>query len=77
MLKESDILYEVGNHWVLRVATGFEVYRNQGTHSVRCAQIGFKGHYGRAKAIEEANRREDCQMCKEIKQMIRNNRSGF
>lgn len=50
--KSSDIAYEQGEYWVLRVATGFEVYRNVGTHSVRCARIGFPND--RAKGLERA-----------------------
>ena len=58
MIRESDIVYERGTYWVLRVKTGFEVYRNGITHSTRCAQIGFQGEKGRQRAIEEINRRE-------------------
>lgn len=58
MLKESDILHENGNHWVIAVPYGFEVYRNELTHAVRCAQIGYKGQHGLDRAIAECERRE-------------------
>ena len=58
MIKSSDILYETGDYWVLKVKTGYEVYKNGLTHSVRCAQIGYKGQVGLTKAINEADRRE-------------------
>ena len=57
MLKEEDILYEEGDYWVLAVKTGFEVYRNNCTHSVRCAQIGFLGDKGFLRAKAEIARR--------------------
>lgn len=48
----QDIVFEKGGYWVLRVPSGFEVYRNGITHSVRCATIGYSGDEGlqRAKA---------------------------
>jgi cytidylate kinase len=54
----SDVVHEQGAYWVLRVPTGFEVYRNTGTHSVRCARIGFKGAKGLQRAKDEIARRE-------------------
>jgi hypothetical protein len=56
--KESDIVYESGAHWVLRVKNGFEVYKNGVTHSTRCAIIGFKGAEGLERAKAECDRRE-------------------
>lgn len=54
-----DIMYEKGNHWVLRTNKGtYEVYKNGVTHSVRCAIIGFEGQKGLDRAKEECNRRE-------------------
>ena len=54
---EKDIAFEKGDYWVLKVATGFEVYRTGITHSTRCAQIGFKGEAGLQRAIAEIDRR--------------------
>ncbi len=58
MIKESDIVYESGEHWVLKIKSGFEVYKNGVTHSTRCAEIGWKGEKGLNKAIAECKRRE-------------------
>ena len=58
MHKESDIAFELGQHWVLKVPTGYDVYRIGITHSTRCAQIGYKGLKGLERAIEECERRE-------------------
>lgn len=59
MLKESDIKYELGDHWVFQKANGtFEVYKNGLTHSRRVAIIGFKGEVGLKRAIAECERRE-------------------
>jgi hypothetical protein len=55
--KESDIVYENGGHWVLRVKNGFEVYKNGITPSTRCAIIGWSGAVGEEKAIAECDRR--------------------
>jgi len=57
MTTERDIAYENSTHWVLRKPDGFEVYRKDVTHSVRCARIGFKGDTGLTRAIQEADRR--------------------
>lgn len=54
----KDVIYEAGDYWVLRVKNGYEVYRNGITHSVRCAQIGWKGDEGIKRAIAEADRRQ-------------------
>lgn len=59
MLKESDIKYELGQHWVYQKANGsYEVYRNGITHSTRVAIIGFKGQDGFDRAVAECKRRE-------------------
>lgn len=57
-MTEEDILFERGAHWVIAVPTGFEVYRNEVTHAVRCARIGVKGEAGLQRAIAECERRE-------------------
>ena len=57
-MREQDIVFSTARHWVLRVSTGFEVYRNTTTHSVRCARIGFKGDEGLTRAKAEIERRE-------------------
>lgn len=56
-MKESDILYENGDYYVIRVKYGYEVYRNELTHAVRCAQIGYKAEEGMKRAIADINRR--------------------
>lgn len=57
----SRILYERGDYWVVRAdshrTSGYEVYRNEGSHSVRCAVIGYIGDLGLARAIAECDRR--------------------
>ena len=58
MYKESDIAYEKGCYWVLKLGSkGFEVYKNGLTHSTRCAVIGFSGQNGLDRAILEIDRR--------------------
>lgn len=58
MPREKDILYENETHWVLRVPTGYDVYRTGTTYSTRVAQIGWpNSELGRTKAINEADRR--------------------
>lgn len=54
----ADIVFEDGDYWVRRAAKGFEVYRLNGTHSVRCATIGFAGQDGLDRAKAEINRRQ-------------------
>lgn len=41
--KESDIAYEDkdSNLWILKVKKGYEIYKNVGTHSIKCAIIGY------------------------------------
>lgn len=59
-IREDQIAYETGTHWVLEIQPGrFEVYKSGVTHSIRCAQIGPYPEPGRAKAraIEECDRR--------------------
>lgn len=58
MINEQNIKYEKGNHWVLQVSKGFEVYRNEITHSVRVGIIGFEGEKGLNKAIQICNDKE-------------------
>jgi hypothetical protein len=56
----SDPVFELGDHFVVPVAKGgYEVYRNEGTAAVRCAQIGA-GYPGGSlqKAKDECRRRE-------------------
>jgi len=58
-MKESDIVFESNNYWVLNVnKKGFEVYKKTITHSVRCAVIGYDGADGLEKAKQEIQRRE-------------------
>ena len=58
-MKEADIKYENGKHWVSQTPSGgFEVWKDGVTHATRCAQIGFNGAKGLKRAIEEADRRE-------------------
>lgn len=56
-MTEKDILFERGPYWIARVPKGFEVYRIDGTHSVRVAHIGWPGRYGLDRAKEEIERR--------------------
>ena len=59
-IQENNIAYENASHWVLALPNGaYEVYRNTTTHSVRCAQIGYKGQAGLMRAIAEADRRAE------------------
>lgn len=55
---EKDILHETKEHFVLKAKHGYEVYRNQTTHSVRCSIIGWEGQKGLERAIAECKRRE-------------------
>ena len=58
-MKLSDIKYENNTHWVMSVPTGYEVYRIECTHSVRCARIGWpNSDKGLTKAIAEADKRD-------------------
>lgn len=59
MLKESDILFEIGDYWICKSETwkGYEVMKNGVTHSVRVASIGYEGEIGFEKAKTEAIKR--------------------
>jgi len=56
-MKLSDIVYEKGNYWALKVDYGFDVYKTGITHSTRCARIGYKNQVGLDKVIVEIDRR--------------------
>ncbi len=58
MIKSSDIVYEQGEHWVLKVKDGFEVYKIGITCSTRCSQIDDSSKAGLTRAINECKRRE-------------------
>lgn len=53
----SDIVYENGNHFVLRVAKGYEVYRNEVTTSRRVAAWHVAN--GLERAIMDCDKREE------------------
>ena len=57
-MKLSDVMHETPDYWVLRVKNGFEVYKTGITHSVRCAQIGWRGQKGLDRAITECSKRQ-------------------
>jgi hypothetical protein len=63
MLKESDILFEIGDFWVCKAIgrnwQGYEVLKNGITHSVVMASIGYSGEKGLQRAIEEAKQRHN------------------
>ena len=40
MIKESDIIKESGNYWVLKCRTGYDVMKNGITHSITIASFG-------------------------------------
>lgn len=56
-MKESDIVYEKQDYFVLKAKHGYEVYKCGLTHSTRCAIIGYTGEIGIRKAIAEIERR--------------------
>lgn len=58
-MKLCHIVHETAQHYVLRVAKGFEVYRNGVCAAERCAQIGYEGQKGLDRAIAEIRRREN------------------
>ena len=59
MIRVKDIMHETPRYWVLRVPTGYEVYKTGVTHSTRCAKIGWpNSDKGLNRAISEANKRE-------------------
>lgn len=51
------IVCENGKYYILRVKTGYEIYKNGPTHATRCAIIGYKGNNGFNKALIEIDRR--------------------
>ena len=63
MMKESDILFEVGDYWVSTAKSdgltwkGYVVWRTDLTHSKLVARIGFEGNEGLERAKQEANKR--------------------
>lgn len=51
--KESDIVFEKGDYWVLdKKEKGFEVYKIGITHSTRVGIIGYLGEKGINRAKE-------------------------
>lgn len=40
MIKESDIIAEHNDYWILKCSTGFDVMKNVGTHSKTIASFG-------------------------------------
>jgi hypothetical protein len=57
MRQEKDILYEVGSFWVATERTGYAVYENGLTHSVKRDTIGYPGLKGLQRAKATADRR--------------------
>lgn len=58
MLKESDILLEVGAYWVMKAKkVGYDIFKAGITHSTRCAHIGYEGEVGLQKVKDEIARR--------------------
>lgn len=58
----NSIVHETPTHYVIAVSTGFEVYRNELTHSVRVARIGrgsVAAGLGLMRAIAECNKRHE------------------
>lgn len=62
-MKESDILFEVGDYWVSTSKAanlkwkGYVVWENNLTHSRLVASIGFEGNEGLERAKQEAIKR--------------------
>jgi hypothetical protein len=54
----STILYQTKDFYVIRVANGFEVYRNGTVAATRCASIGNGPNFGLARAIAECDKRQ-------------------
>lgn len=54
----ASIVIEDGDYFAIRAPKGFEIYRNAGSHSVRCAVIGFDGADGLARVRKEIDRRK-------------------
>lgn len=58
-MRESDILFEYGNYYVIAVKTGYEVYKRGTTAAQRVARIGWpKSAIGVNRAVEECKRRQ-------------------
>lgn len=55
---KHGIVFEMGDHFAVRVKYGFDCYRNGATHATRCAIIGYTGADGMRRAIAECIRRE-------------------
>jgi hypothetical protein len=60
-MKESNILFEIGNYWVSKSDkhTGYDVWEAGITHSRRCAIIGYDGEKGLERAKAEAVKRNN------------------
>ena len=58
-MKIQEIVYESGDYYVVRVAKGFEVYKNSATCGTRCAVIGYLGDKGLQRAKQEIERRAE------------------
>lgn len=57
-MKPQAIKYENETHFVVQVATGYEVYKSGITCATRVARIGWpKSDKGLHRAIEEADKR--------------------
>jgi len=58
---ETMILYENGDYWVKKEifgkTSGYAVYKNGLTHSVRVASIGYEGVKGFERAKAEVDKR--------------------
>jgi len=60
-IKESDIEFEGGDFWVLRVGTGhYEVLERRNTHSVKVSTFHFRTQaaYALSRAITDCQRRD-------------------
>ena len=53
---ESDILYQHGTFWVCKSKHGFEVYRDETTHAVRCYSNSYEGAKGLERAMLQADK---------------------
>ncbi len=70
MLKESDIIYQQGDYWAIKTSKGFEVYKDNSTHAVRCAIIGFKGDEGLNRVKQEINKRNDEHLVNQVRHLF-------
>ncbi len=58
MLKETDIVYELGAYWAMRAKkVGYDIFKVGITHSTRCAHVGYDGEVGLQKMKAEIDRR--------------------